>query len=382
LTGCTKEEGVGLYNPNASYAPAPTITGISPAGGAFAGMDTITIQGTNFSSTVGQNVVFFNAQPAQLLSASPTRITLGAPLVTSDSIGVRVAVTGALAFSNTAQYKLIAGVAQFGGLAATELSSSAAVDAAGNLYAGYSSAGTEAGILKFTPTGSRTKYALATSGVVSWSGLKMGPGGYLYSTRSFRAIYRFSPGGGAASALWLAFPTGTSITDLDFDKDGNAWGVGNNSSIYRIQQDKTITTYPFVGNARSARVYNNYLYFAARTDAGEKIWRAPITAGALGTAEVYFDFSAAYPTATPLAITFSSDGILYIGTDAPDGLIVVSPNRSYSAPFAAYRASFGTGVGSLAWGKADDLYASTVNGLLLKIIVRGKTSATYFGSTL
>lgn len=382
LNGCKNDYPAGFYDPNASYNPSPSITTILPAGIAFAGMDTVVIQGANFSPTLLENTVVFNAQPATLLTSTPTQITLQAPLVLGDSIGVRVEVRGALQISNTMVYKMKAGVAPFGNLAGTELSTSVAVDATGNLYSAYSNGSADAGILKFTAAGTRSTYALQTAGVIQWTGLKMGPAGYLYSARNFRAIYRFVPGGGAASALWLAFPLGTSIADFDFDKDGNCWAGGNNSTIYKIDQNKVITTFPFVGNVHSLRVYNGYLYFSAKVDASEKIWRAPLSSGSIGTPEVYFDFSSAYPGNVPLSVTFSSDGLLYIGTDSKDGLVVVSPTKTYSAPFAYYSASFGTGLYYLAWGAADDLYCSTSNGILLKFTIRGKKSAPYYGSTL
>lgn len=382
LGSCTKPESMGLYDPNEPQAPSPTITSISPAGTAFAGMDTIVIQGTNFSSVMGNNIVYFNAQPATLLSVSSTQITLKAPLVTMDSIGVRIAVLGSVSFSNTYQYGLKAGAATFPGLVTGELSNALATDAAGNLYAGCSTSGTDAGILKFTGAGVRSIYAPATAGVILWTSIKMGAGGYLYAARGVRAIYRFAPGGSTSAAIWMTFGSGTYISDIDFDKDGNVWGGGNNSNIYRADKNKVIAMYPFVGVVHSVRVFNDYLYFAAKTDAGEKIWRAPITSGALGTPEVYFDFGAVYPTSVPLAITFSSDGVLYIGTDSHDGLVIVNSNKTFYAPYTAYQSLFGTGLGFLAWGSADGLYASAPNGALLKLTIRGKTSATYFGSTL
>jgi hypothetical protein len=382
LSSCTKPENNTLYDANATYGPPPTITSISPAGSAVAGIDTLIIQGTNFSSVLAENSVYFNASPAILLSSTTTQIILLAPLVPSDSIGVRVAVLGALPFTNMAQYKLKAAVATFGGLLANDTSTSVTTDANGSIYFTYLSHAIEAGVSKITPAGVRSSYAPATSGVAQWTGLKMGPGGYLYAARNFRAIYRYSPGGGSSAALWLAFPVGTAISDIDFDQSGNCWGGGNNSNIYRIDQSKTITTFPFVGNVHSVRVYNGYLYFAAKTDAGEKIWRAQISASGLGTPELYFDFAAVYPTNVPLAITFSSDGMMYVGTDASDGLLIVNSNKTYSAPFGIYKASFGTGLGYLSWGNADDLYASTSNGILLKLTIRGKTSAPYYGSKL
>jgi len=381
--GCTKDDSVGLYDPDESTAPAPTITGISPAGSAFAGMDTIVIQGTNFSPVLGNNSVFFNAQPAALLSVSPSQITLKAPLVTMDSVGVRVSVMGALEFSNTYQYRLNAGARPFGALIATELAASLATDATANLYAAYCATGRDAGILRLTPAGSQSTYAPATSGVAIWTGLKMGPAGYLYAARNVRAVYRFTPGGGSAATAWTAsFPGGTFILDIDFDRTGNLWCCGSAGNIYRVDPSRVITTYAFTGNLRAVRIYNDYLYFAAKTGAGEKIWRAPITGGTLGTPEVYFDFGTAYPGKTPLAITLSSDGVLYIGIDGPEGLVIVNQDKSSSAPYAAYQSLFSTGIGFLAWGNADDLYASAVSGALLKFTIRGKTSAPYFGSTL
>jgi hypothetical protein len=386
LSSCTNSPVSSLYDANASFRPQPGITSISPTGGAVAGIDTVIIQGTNFSSVLTENSVFFNASPAKLFNATTSQITLIAPLVPADSIGVRVVVQGSIPFSNTALYKLKAAVASFGGLGVNDTSTSLATDLNGNIYCAYLSHAIEAGVSKITPAGVRSSYAPATSGVALWSSIKMGPSGYLYAARNFRAIYRFAPGGGASAALWLAFPSGTAIADIDFDQSGNCWGGGNNSNIYRIDQSKVITTFPFVGNVHSVRVFNQgatqYLYFAAKTDVGEKIWRAPISASGLGTPELYFDFAAVYPTNVPLAITFSSDGVMYVGTDNADGLLVVNSNKTYNAPYGVYKASFGTGLGYFAWGNDDDLYASTSNGFLLKLTIRGKTSAPYYGAKL
>lgn len=382
LNSCSKPDNPSLFDLNDPGRPQPAITSVTPAGSILAGMDTVVVEGTNFSSVVAENSVFFNAQTATLLTATSTQITLIPPIVISDSVAVRAAVNGAYLFSNTVLCKVKAGVATFGGLSSTEQSTALATDTSGNLYAGRSKNLFDIGVLKFTAAGSRSSYAPATGGVVAWKSLKMGPGGYLYAGRGIRAVYRFSQGGGASADLWLAFPLGTLITDIDFDQSGALWGGGNNTSIYRILADKSVTEFPFVGQVYSLRVYNGFLYFAARTDAGQKIWRAQISSGGLGTPEIYFDFGAAYPTNIPLAITFSSDGVLYIGTDSPDGLVVVEPSKSYSVPYKTYKASFGTGLGIFAWGSADDLYCSTSDGALLKFMIRGKKSAPYYGSTL
>ena len=381
VSGCDNPKTGSLFDPNATSKPQPNIASVSPAGSAFAGMDTIVITGTNFSSVLAENSVLFNTTSATLLSATSTQIRLVAPLVALDSVAIRVSVSGSDKFSSIFQYKLIAGVAAFGGLASSELGTAVAMDAAGNLYAGYSSAAVEAGILKITPAGVRSSYAPATAGVAFWSSFKMGPGAYIYGARNVRALYRYSPGGGSSAALWTQI-VGTTLSDIDFDQSGNMWVGGNNSNIYRIAQDKTVSSYPFVGTVHSVRVYSGFLYFSAKTDAGEKVWRAQISASGLGTPEIYFDFASAYPTNVPLVITFSSDGILYIGTDSPDGLVVVNADKSHSAPFAAYKSLYSPAFFSLAWGAANDLYATSTAGILMKITVRGKKSAAYYGSTL
>ncbi|HTY38910.1 MAG TPA: IPT/TIG domain-containing protein [Bacteroidota bacterium] len=382
LGGCNKTDEPSLYNPNVAYAPQPTISGISPSGSAFAAMDTVIVQGTNFSANVAENTVYFNASAATLLNSTATQILVAAPLVPNDSVAVRVAVQGSLQFSNTFLYKLKAGVLSWGSLQSTETSASITTDASGNLLAATALSSIENGIIKVTPAGVRSTYAPATAGVASWTGLKMGPGGYLYSARNFRALYRFSPGGGSAGAVWTAFPVGTLIADIDFDQAGNVWGGGNNTNLFCITQAKVISTVPFTGNVHSVRVFNGYLYFSAKTGSGEQIWRAQISGTSLGTPEVYYDFASVYPSNVPLSITFSSDGILYIGTDAASGLVIVSPSKTASAPYAPYKALFGTGLGYLAWGSADDLYAGTSNGTILKFTVRGKKSATYYGATM
>ena len=383
LVGCSTEESPSLFDPSTTYPPDPTISSVSPPGSAYAGMDTLVLTGTNYSSVLANNFVYFNGKAAALLTATTTQITLVPPLVVGDSIEVKVSVSGALLFSNIVQYELKAGVTAFGQFTDTEHSTSLATDATGNLYAGFTSSGVEGGILMFTPAGVRSTYGLPTGGVTLWTGLKMGPSGYLFAARTFRALYAYPPGGGTSAALWSAFPIGTSLGDFDFDQNGNLWSGGAGASFYRVKQDKTIKTFPFSGTVHSVRVYGSNVYFAAYTTAGgEQIWSAPLIGDSLGTPAVYFDFGAVYPNSTPQAITFSSDGVLYIGTDTPEAIVVVQPNKTYLAPFQAYGDLIGTAVRFLAWGASDDLYASTMEGVVLKFDMRGKTGAPYHGTTL
>ena len=379
--GCENEETGSMYDPSyTSPRPNPTIASIAPSGSALAAVDTLVITGTNFSATIGENTVYFDAGAASLLSATSTQIRLRSALVTGDNIKIKVGVVGADQFSNTMQYKLVAAVARYGNVADFEAASGISSDASGNLYVAYTSNGVEAGIMKITPAGIRSNYAPATAGVSLWNSIKLGPGGVLFALRNVRAIYSYAAGGGTSATLWTAFPSGVSIIDLDFDQDKNMWAVGNNSAIYRVEPNKTVTSFPFTGNVRAARFYNGYLYFAAETSAGQKIWRAQITSAGLGTPEVYFDFDTAYPAKQVLTMTFSSDGVMYLGTNLTSGIVVVTPSKSHGTPFSAYSGLLGSGCVAFTWGTADDLYASSKTGLFLKTTHRGKRGAPYYGT--
>ncbi|MCX6144150.1 MAG: IPT/TIG domain-containing protein, partial [Ignavibacteriales bacterium] len=247
VSGCDNPKTGSIYDPNVTFRLQPTIASVSPpvSPTPFAGMDTMVITGTNFSSVLAEDNVLFNSTQAALLKATTTKITLVAPMLPApfpDSIAIRVSVFGSDMFSNAVQYKLKEGVVTFGKLITGELASSVTTDAAGNIYSGYSASAIEAGILKITPAGVRSSYAPGTAGVAAWSSFKMGPGGYVYGARNVRAIYRYSPGGGSSAVLWQQI-IGTTLSDLDFDQSGNAWVGGNNSNVYRIAQDKTVSSY-------------------------------------------------------------------------------------------------------------------------------------------
>lgn len=380
IGSCDNPKTGSLFDPNyVAPRPSPTITTITPAGGALAVVDTLIISGTNFSPALSENTVYFDGRPTSLVSSTPTQLKLLSPAISGDTIKIKVGVVGADKFSNTVSYKLEPAIAQFGGLAGFELATAITTDNSGNLFTSYTANNVEAGILKLTPTGVRSQFAASTAGVTQWFATKVGPGGTIYAVRNVRAIYSYAPNGGSA-ALWVAFPSGVAIFDLDFDQDKNLWAVGNNTAIYRITPGKSVSSFAFTGNVRSVRVYNGYLYFASATADGEKVWRASISPTGLGTPEVYFDFGAEYPTFQALALTFSADGVMYVGTNAPLGMVVVFPNKSSAAPYSAYKALFDASCRLLAWGNAEYLYTVSGAGLLLRIKLPGKTSAPYYGT--
>ncbi len=394
MYSCTKVSAPSLYDPNWKSLPQPVVDSLSPSGSALAGVDTVVIYGKNFSADRDSDGVYFNStliNGSSIISASQTRLLVKAPAISGDTIQIRVYVIGAINFSSTVIYKLQAAISPFSKLATGEGAYGITTGADSYLYASLSNStlsGTkDEGIFKIGSDGTKNQYALSLTGNVNWLSLKFGPGGYLYATKSVRAIYRFAPGGGTAPQVWASV-TGATFTDMDFDQDHNLWVGGNNQYIYRVASTDlllasvtNVARYPFSGNVRALRYYNGYLYFAANVGtSASKVYRAPIVSDTLGTPEVYFDLSND-PTggSNIYAITFSADGNMYAGTDSSDYLIVVHPGGSVEKPYSLYIASkvLNSPCKSFAW-IGTDLYATTSSGGLLKILAR-KQGAPYYG---
>lgn len=384
--GCMEEEEGSLYNPNTTFGPPPVLTTISPSDSAQAGADTVTINGSNFSSVAANNIVFFNATPGTVVQTSATQIAARSPLVISDSVAIRVAARGSDKMSNIIVYKLTAAVEGFGLLGQADLANAVTTDASGEIYVSISVSGAGKGIKRISADGVVHDYARDTTGVVGWNGLKFGPGGYLYGVQGgVRAVYRFAPGGGAPAPLWVAFPPGFAMNDLDFDQNQNLWVAGVNtdsvglSRIYRVTQTPSSSFFAFGASVQSVRVFDNYLYLSALKDSKWGVWRAPIVAGSLGTLELYFDFDAEFGDQgyIPRGITFAASGNLYIATDTPAGFVVVTPAKEVIVPYADYAEMFGDGMRFLAWGSGTEMFAVSAEGVLMKVKARA-AGAPYF----
>jgi len=370
FNGC-KKEGTSLFDPNYAGRPDPVITALTPNSG-LAGVSTFTITGANFSPIKEENTVLFDAVKAQVLTASSTQLTVRAPNIVKDSIKVKVSVFRAERFSNIVLCKLDAAVWELEGLKLGEEPWGTAIDAAGNIYVSIVSNGVGIGIKKFTPDATRSDFAPA-SGFTKWSSLRVGPNNVLYGALNLRAIFQIPPG--TSPVLWVGPTSGIgTIYVFDFDAQGNIWAAGNNTAVYRVKQDKNIKSFPLNASIRSVRVYNGYVYFAGKTfpDSLEKIIRYQIiSSDSLGPQEVYYNFSSSSygaPDKSVYAITFSSQGDLFVGTDLADPILVVHPDKS-AEPF--YPGVLAPTLHILLWGKGTELLA-----------VRGNASAGAVSNSL
>jgi hypothetical protein len=70
-----------------TYAPAPTVSSVSPRSGRLRGGQTVTITGTDFT---GVTFVRFGPTPATILTVAPRRITVRSPRHATGPVNVRV----------------------------------------------------------------------------------------------------------------------------------------------------------------------------------------------------------------------------------------------------------------------------------------------------
>jgi hypothetical protein len=388
LSGCNEEPPASLYDENASTGAQPVISSITPPPPALAGVAELTITGQNFSSVIAENSVYVGPQNklGTVLAATTTQLRVLPPPVIGDTVAIRISVKGAALFSNTVSYAFVAAASEFGSIETFEQPWATATDGAGNVYVSMISSGVGAGIKKFTPAGVRSDFATA-GGVTKFSGLKVGQLGDVFGVRSARAIYRI-PAAGGTPVVWTQI-TGSTLYDLDFDQQGNLWTGGSVSrQIYRVKEDKTVKSFVHSGDVRSIRYYAGYLYVGGKTypDSLERVMRYQVISGdSLGPAEEYFNLSSSIYTGRFIyAINFATDGSMFIGTDAPQPMLLVNPDKTAKA---YYTGLFSPTLHQLVWGGGTTMYAvkgdasggSVSNSTKIYTINMQKTGSPYYG---
>jgi len=359
---CKNNYPSSIYNPKAKYNPDPVITDVNPKFG-LAGIDTITITGQNFSENPEENRVFFNGQKAEVLSASPTAITVKAPNVPSDSVQIKINVKNALLFGQYSYIKLEYASVEYGGFDEYDDASGLACDKDENIYVVLATKK----IIQVTPQGDKVDYG--TASFIRATGMKMGPGGYLYMLRGNRTIYRVPPGGGHDEKFIKS--VGGRIYDLDFDENGILYVAGKADSIKSVKPDGS-----FFGSAPyvdyflwGLRVYNGYVYVVGTYNGSDTtipkvgIWRNQILSndGKLGASELVLDWTPfeGESNILPLSITFSEKGEMFIGQSDGDAILVYSLDSGATHPL--YPGVIYPPTNYMVWGNSNYLYVNRHN---------------------
>lgn len=351
--GCDSGTAPSLYDPDQTSLPDPTIERVIPEGRALAGVDIVTITGTNFSTEPSENLVYFGDARGDVIEASSSQILVTAPNSPQPTLALRLTVLGAERFSNSISYGLDAPFVEFGKVQDFENIYGITTDPSGNLYASLVAFNLPAGIIRLTPEGERSEFI--TSSFV-WSDITFGSDNYLYAVRSVRAVFRFQ-GAGAPRELFAVIPnSATRLNSLVIDKNDHLWVAGDNQEIYRIQPDKTIKSYAFDVNIRDLALFEEFLYVTGIQENVSKVWRFRIDAdNNLGESEDLFDITA-FNGSVGYALAFATTGHLYIGTGASDPVIVLDPKGAGSI---LYPGILKQPVRRFAWGPEGELYAAT-----------------------
>ncbi|MDZ7290444.1 MAG: IPT/TIG domain-containing protein [candidate division KSB1 bacterium] len=384
LLGCEKfDNPPAVFNPNEQGRPSPVITGVEPAGAAFAGLTEVKLIGDNFSPVLEENVVYFGNKPGEVKSASKTEIKVIPPKLIADALTIKVVVAGALGIAQFSPYKLKDVSSEYGNFGNLDQVYAIALDANENLYA-HLKAGSV--VVKVSPAGAKTEFGKAS--FPQALEMHIGPGGYLYLHRSLGNLFRIGPGGGDAQ-LFSTLPVRTAT--FDFDANGNILAAGNKSGIYVVDPNGTPTsTGKFLAfDVKSLRVFNGFVYVLALytgTDPSipkSGIWRSQIlSASTLGNEELVFDWSKSgdFAKAKFFAMTFSQDGEIYVGTNNADAILLIRPDGSSQA---LYKGLINPDATHLVWGNGDFLYQNRgsdkpENRRVIRIDM-GKKGAPYYG---
>ncbi len=372
LLSCSEDPTPSLFEQIKPAGEAAVISSVSPSDVALAGVSEITITGQNFSTTAENNFVYFNDTRANVIEASATQLKVTAPAVTIpiDSVnGVEYTVKIWVydlekeidKYSNSYVLTLRNAVSEAFEFSDNQKPYGFTVDASSNIFVSLEAVASAGigGVKKITPD--RELFDFGNRGSETfYADLKMGTGGYVYAllnaSSGTGAIFRFNPAGGAPERYKVGAPL-RKLNDLDFDAAGNLWTAGDGGNIFSVSStDQTITSYPFAEIVSGLKIYDNYLYVAARGSSDEKVYRFPLNAdGTLGSQEEYFNFSNAFgfDVAEITALTISADGEIVLGTNLPDAIVVIKTDKSY---FSLYPGLISSPVYSMEWGPDNYLY--------------------------
>ncbi len=355
MTGCEYEVEEPLWDKDFAETPTPVITQIEPAQAATPGVNYVTIRGENFAGVPDTNGVYFGATPAEIVQKSATAITVRRPNLATDSCTVKVVSDSALVVAKFGPYRIDPVLEQYGSFLENLILSVVAVDSAENLYVVETDSKK---IHKVAPNGDKTIIGKASRSPYD---ARIGPDGNLYLVEKNRAIDKVDLTTGEVTR-WTRLPSGKVVKFGDFGSNGYFYTGGTKTDLVIVTPDFSVTYAGFYATDEilAIRVYSGYVYVASRTSGSQypaKIWRHTIdSTGNVGDQKPVIDMSTTVELSSLLirAITFSSNGIMYIATDSPDPILVVDPATKKVDFF--YKGILPSYCKQFYWGSGNYLY--------------------------
>ena len=349
-----------IWDENDQGNASPSISSVEPEA-AFAGIDTLTINGQNFSENTSENLVYFNNMLGEVINATSTSLRVITPNLVSDSVQIRVAVQGAFLFADhSSLYTLTAAVLDYGPFDQFTDIFSLDLDRDENLI--VSMDGTPNA--EFWIVDTNQDSAVWSGALAKGSGMKLGPTGSVYFVNYQRFLYKDEQGTPKENSEIFKRLNGNA-TDLDFDSYGNLFvgGAGSTVDVVDINDDGGLTS--GVTEAKnldtldilSLKVLNNYLYVLTTTVTSDQaIYKMQILddSGSLGDLELVFDWSAyTNKLSSALCFTLSESGDLFVGSDSDDQPLTYIQNGNASG---FYSSILTAPISYMAWGNSNYLY--------------------------
>ena len=340
---------------------SPSISSVEPEEAAFAGIDTLTINGQNFSENSSANLVYFNNMLGNVISATSTSLRVVTPNLVSDSVQIRVAVQGAFLFADhSSLYTLTAAVSDYGPFDQFTDIFSLDLDRDENLIVSMDGSPNA----EFWIVDTNQDSAVWSGALAKGSGMKLGPTGSVYFVNYQRYLYKDEQGTPKENTEIFKRLNG-NVTDLDFDSNGNlfAGGTGSIIDVVDINDDGGLTSgVTEVKNldtldVLSLRVFNDHLYVLTTTVSSDQaIYKMQILddSGSLGDLELVFDWSAyTNKLSSALCFTLSESGDLFVGSDSDDQPLTYIQNGNASG---FYSSILTAPISYMAWGNSNYLY--------------------------
>ena len=349
-----------IWDENDQGNASPSISSVEPEA-AFAGIDTLTISGQNFSENSSENLVYFNNMLGEVVNATSTSLSVVTPNLVSDSVQIRVAVQGAFLFADhSSPYTLTAAVLDYGPFDQFTDIFSLDLDKDENLIVSLD--GTPNA--EFWIVDTNQDSAAWSGALAKGSGMKLGPTGSVYFVNYQRFLYKDEQGTPKENSEIFKRLNGNA-TDLDFDSYGNLFvgGAGSTVDVVDINDDEGLTS--GVTEAKnldtldilSLKVFNDYLYVLTTTVTSDQaIYKMQILddSGSLGDLELVFDWSAyTNKLSSALCFTLSESGDLFVGSDSDDQPLTYIQNGNASG---FYSSILTAPISYMAWGNSNYLY--------------------------
>ena len=384
VMSCSEDTTPTVYN-NLPNGSTPVITSVSPPDSVISGVTDVTIVGQNFSPVPEDNIIYFNEYVADILQASATELTVKTPNFVADSVELKISVQGAPLFSDPYLIDIKPAFIEVYNFQDFEVPYGLTTDENNQIFFNMVLNGVSTGMNTLT-SGEIVQFA-NRGGESFYIDLKYAGGGVIYGTRNppVRAFFA-SEEGASPRAIAMADQTAQLLT-LDIDDNRNIWVGGRGGNIYRVtpdEQDKK--AFPFEPSIQSLRYFNGYLYAAAKSDTVQSIYRFQvISSDSLGEPEEYYNLSNNLDGYEVNTITFSADGMLFMGTSAegvdPNAIVYLTQDKMLNQWYPNVIAG---PVSSFAWDKGQFLYyiRERIVDVQQQLIIRinmAMLGAPYFG---